>query len=457
MVNDNTHKPKRRLKWLPVIGCIFVLLVVCYVAYRLILHNRVQQRLAAIRAQGWPATLQELNDWYTEPPPGRNAADVLQDAFVSYDAEFDLKKEMKLPLIGGAELPEPGEALDQETKNLIAEYLETNVEALKLLHQGAAMKQCRYPIDMTQGIMLEIPHLAKLRAGARLLNLEAMLNAENGNPDKAVQAVVSSFGLAQSVTHEPLLLSQLSRIAFQAISQYSLERVLSRMELPEEHLITLTSAIREQEDPAAMSLAFVSERCYYGYDEPLLKGILDNAGESVWLPYSGSKAKMFLYHASGLFDLDFALRLDMMEEFIDVANLPFHQRLQACETLFRKAENLSRTARVFSRTALLGLPRTIRVHLNITARIRAAYAALAVERYRLANQALPENLKKLVPTYLKEIPVDPFDGQPLRYKKLDKGYVIYSVGENGIDDGGIKQDFAKSWQLDLDIIFTVPR
>jgi hypothetical protein len=46
------------------------------------------------------------------------------------------------------------------------------------------------------------------------------------------------------------------------------------------------------------------------------------------------------------------------------------------------------------------------------------------------------------------LPLDPFDGQPLRYKKLPKGYVVYSNGEDGKDDGGDEKK---------DITFTVER
>jgi hypothetical protein len=44
----------------------------------------------------------------------------------------------------------------------------------------------------------------------------------------------------------------------------------------------------------------------------------------------------------------------------------------------------------------------------------------------------------LVPKFLPAIPTDPFDGHSLRYKKLAKGYVVYSVGEDGKDDGGVE-------------------
>ena len=37
---------------------------------------------------------------------------------------------------------------------------------------------------------------------------------------------------------------------------------------------------------------------------------------------------------------------------------------------------------------------------------------------------------------MRAMPDDPFNGRPLRYKKLVKGYAVYSVGEDGKDDGG---------------------
>ena len=70
------------------------------------------------------------------------------------------------------------------------------------------------------------------------------------------------------------------------------------------------------------------------------------------------------------------------------------------------------------------------------ARLRAMRAAMAVERFRLAHGKLPEKLDELVPDFLPEVPSDPFDDKPLRYVRREKGYVIYSVGENEKDEGG---------------------
>jgi hypothetical protein len=70
------------------------------------------------------------------------------------------------------------------------------------------------------------------------------------------------------------------------------------------------------------------------------------------------------------------------------------------------------------------------------ARLRCALVALAAERYRRQDGAWPQSLAELVPHYLTAVPLDPVDGEPLRYRRTDTGAVIYSVGEDGHGDGG---------------------
>ena len=43
-----------------------------------------------------------------------------------------------------------------------------------------------------------------------------------------------------------------------------------------------------------------------------------------------------------------------------------------------------------------------------------ARTALAIQRYRLATGRLPASLEELVPRYIKDVPIDPFDGRPSR-------------------------------------------
>ncbi len=68
-----------------------------------------------------------------------------------------------------------------------------------------------------------------------------------------------------------------------------------------------------------------------------------------------------------------------------------------------------------------------------------AETACALERYQLKNGDYPEKLEALVPEFIAKVPDDLLEkGQPLKYNKLDGAarYQLYSVGENGTDEGG---------------------
>ena len=62
---------------------------------------------------------------------------------------------------------------------------------------------------------------------------------------------------------------------------------------------------------------------------------------------------------------------------------------------------------------------------------------IALKRYQLKHGNYPPDLKSLVPEFVPKVPLDPVDGQPLRYRRnADGTFLLYSVGENGKDDGG---------------------
>jgi hypothetical protein len=66
----------------------------------------------------------------------------------------------------------------------------------------------------------------------------------------------------------------------------------------------------------------------------------------------------------------------------------------------------------------------------------AVRLATTLKRYQLRNGSWPESLDKLIDEFLADIPVDRFDGKPLRYKLVDGAPCIYSVYLDKVDDGG---------------------
>ncbi|MBI4583937.1 MAG: hypothetical protein HY717_07935 [Planctomycetes bacterium] len=64
----------------------------------------------------------------------------------------------------------------------------------------------------------------------------------------------------------------------------------------------------------------------------------------------------------------------------------------------------------------------------------ALQAELALRCHRLARGRLPESLEALVPEYLPAVPLDPYDGKPLKYDPAKR--ILYAVGQDLMDSGG---------------------
>ena len=70
-------------------------------------------------------------------------------------------------------------------------------------------------------------------------------------------------------------------------------------------------------------------------------------------------------------------------------------------------------------------------------RVRQAVAAIALERFYLKKTQYPARLDELVPEFLPAVPLDSFDGKPMRFRLSESGrYLLWSVGFDGKDDAG---------------------
>lgn len=69
---------------------------------------------------------------------------------------------------------------------------------------------------------------------------------------------------------------------------------------------------------------------------------------------------------------------------------------------------------------------------------RLAFTALAIEGFAAATGRFPETLEQLTPKFLPEVPEDPFTGMELKYRHAGKAYVVYSVGPDRQDNGGLE-------------------
>jgi hypothetical protein len=147
--------------------------------------------------------------------------------------------------------------------------------------------------------------------------------------------------------------------------------------------------------------------------------------------------------------------LDVMEDRIEASRQPPAERLRR----FRKGDDEIRQLSFLHgmiKNVTPAMTRVAELDLRLRAHLDLAKAALAVERYRLATGKAPGQLEELVPQYLERVLIDLFDSQPIRYRRTNPGYLLYSVDTDGRDNGG-RERSEKDRGAPYDLRFVVTR
>ncbi|MCP4641492.1 MAG: hypothetical protein GY851_13705 [bacterium] len=433
----------RRSRARMIVALLVLVLIGGYGAYRWILAARVQRQLDALAATGVPVTLEALDIAYERPPYEEDATDVL---LMAMDEWRDLPQDLieGTPIVGKGQPPNPWEPLPPMMLKILDQPLERNERTLRLTHKGAAMGRARWPMNLNDAFMMQLPHLAQLRTLARLLSVEALCASAHGDAERATRAVESITGLSHCLAEEPLLISQTVRIDVLGIGVKAAEQVMTRSELTDAQLARLEAVFADAEPSGATAVGMGGELCtIIGYMQTA-SDLSDANGLRVMPPLMG----VLLYVPSGVRDMDILYALGKFQRVMEISTLPAEEKWAAA-----KAHNAQRErtpAHLFLSRHMMPAPgRALGAELRATAELRSARAAMAVQRYRLQHSALPESWEDIAD----HLPIDPFSGEANRYMRLEDGFKTYSVNQNEKDDGGTPWEDG-DWRS-ADIVFQV--
>jgi len=394
---------------------------------------------------GDPKTLEELNAWYAEPPAGQNAATYFQQGFDALQITNADRNSSNLPLIGRAAMPPINYPVPLAVKNTLKGFLERNQPALDLFARGAQCSGSRYPLDLTKGANLLLPHLAGIKQAAQLGAVNALFQAEAHKGAEAAQGVSVALASARSLESEPLLISQLVRVAAEGVAEESLEQTLNRVALTADSLTQLQSAFGHsanyEADGTGFNRALAAERltAASAFDLPAdkLRETISQAsaatGAAAMPAAEVDKLLANLKDQKPFFT-------ESINQFIIARKEPFPARLKADDLVASRVEEAKSKQFVVAAALVPALAKATSKEAGGLARLRLAQTAVALEQFRAANtNHYPAALAELSPKFLPAAPTDPFDGQPLRYRKAGEGFVIYSIGPDLKDDSGARK------------------
>jgi hypothetical protein len=332
------------------------------------------------------------------------------------------------------------------------------------LREACQRPGSRFAINYEDGFAALLPHLAKLKASSQFLSLHAEAELELGNTEAALEDIKIAFRLIEAIRTEPILISQLVRMAMLQILLNPVWQGLADHRWNEAQLLALDQEFRRMDFLADYQLAMRGERAMGMWAADFvrrtrdLNEIGDSSDEEAALaprtPWFDSDLRAALVHLmpGGWFEQN-KLSLCRGHEkwllpLVDAQN----RRISPSLVNHSVAEIKSRLRQstpfnFLGRLSLPGLSKSSYRFALTQASVDLARVACALERYRLAHGQYPEAIDALAPPFIEELPHDLINGQPLKYRRTDppatgspsataNQFILYSVGWNETDDGG---------------------
>ncbi|HEY3397335.1 MAG TPA: hypothetical protein VGM19_06685 [Armatimonadota bacterium] len=393
-------------------------------------HAALLAELARLKAAGEPLTMMEA-----APPPvpaEENAAPLYEQAFAQVQLSFE-DDQVLSDWLGSDTQPPTAAAPDVEKVQAI---LDRNTIALDTLHLAAQRPRCRFTLDFSQGAAMLPRHYPRLRQVARLLTAEMVYEASRGQTGPALDTLRDALAAAEALAGEPLMTSQLTRLALHGMVLAHLPTVLATAAGPLPQARPLFDYLGTFDYPAALREGLRWERLVgrAQFAEVRQDPALAAQATGEDLPelakiYSGPLGP-------GLLDLDELFFLRQIGAELDAVALPYGE----AQSRLRSVAQTLDPPPLYALFSAVLMSSGATVHSSFTrrwARTGLAQIALALTAYRAREGSYPPSLAAVEATLGWKLPLDPFTGAPFVYRKQGAGYVAYSVGPNLQDDDGL--------------------
>jgi hypothetical protein len=311
-----------------------------------------------------------------------------------------------------------------------------------------------------------IPNVQRCREFALALRCRAMSRVAAGDNEGAWQDLMACQRLARLLSHSGLLIQRLVAIAIAAIANGGHGALVEHGKVSSRQILAWLEELRAIPPFAPMGESFDLGERFMALDSlqsiaTLQTHSLDRAhgrasssgqGEDFWdrLFTRNIDWDQAFRNTNHMYDrLKAAARIQdresrkeaFAEYLVELQQLQGSQKTSVIDNL---TMGKSSRGEYIGNQMLLLLAPALEKMLDAADRAeqqqRNLQLALALAAFRAESGRYPASLEELVPKYLPTVPGDIFSGKPLIYKPAENGYLLYSVGPNGIDDGGGGRD-----------------
>ena len=420
------------------------LVLLAFVGLKVSSQTGLQREMKAVRAKGLPTNSKELHEWYAAVPPEENAG---LKFLAAHEVYVEPAKGSDPSELDWRAIPHD-QSLDAAVMGVLGEHVAENEETLKRMHEAGKFTKSRYTADLGKAPELLLPHLMQMKRLVSLARWEAVLKAEQGDAAGAVAALRTGFSLARTLAQEPLLISELVRMAYVAILLNGTERVLNVAQLNENQLSELAATVAEAAEECRSSLnrAMIGERAFANtgrkftfeeYESMMSFGGLAPPKEEI--PEPLRRLLYSLRLGLGIQDRDYIYTMRSLAQLIEATELEHPALFSAMENLAGEINSeLVKHPILYemSRMSLGSILYVPKKEVILTARLRSVAMALEIQRWRFRNGGRVPRADELVPGVFEKLPFDPVDGKPLQYETRAHGFRVVAVGATAAEKKG---------------------
>ncbi len=387
-------------------------------------------RVAAIRAEGDPTFISELQP--TEIPGDENAG-VLFDRLTPRLDEFSKEYAAFYNTPLGKEFNDVNESASATSEQLEAlrTILDKYADLEQMIAAAAACEAYASTADFTADYGafsdFQLPRLSRLRAVVRMTHWRTRVLVADGQAEEAAERWLDVLRMSRLHQSEPGMVSYLVTLAAKSVALDGLHRALLAGAGDDELYAAIDAELARHDDAQLLERVLRQERAI-------------SVSASVAQAWNSPVPLKWL--VGWPMKRHFLGPLDYYEHILPRLARPW---TEVRETFMPTGDEPTPTG--FGPLADLlhsSFQAAVRANRRSTATVRSLRAINALLQYTVANGREAGVLSDL------DLPVeafsDPFGDGPLKAKRTAAGWLVYSVGENGVDDGGVLRD-----QLDVGI------
>lgn len=346
-----------------------------------------------------------------------------------------------------------------EQKQLVEKWLTDNQEILELVVAGTqkpyywrtyASKNKQNTSEM---ISIIVPGLNGFRKLVRALTWRAQLCAEQGRYEDAFNDVQSCYRFGRHLKGEGFLVEQLTALSTEILATQTLRDILSEYNIDADRLATLQKDYERMIADenfviglAAEKLSLYDEiqRCFTadgkGGGHLYMKRIREIAEPCGWDHADSWLVTNFMHvlftHPNKQQTLTAASKF---YDYIQEATFKTPAQIRKEQIDIDKELHRLTSSNVLFSIFLPAVERIIKYSYRNKADVQATLSIIAILRYKQDTGVYPEDWEQLIAdAYLKELPMDPYSEKTLVYKKTGDSFVLYSLGPDFDDDGGVE-------------------